>query len=205
MSISNGHSIAYYRMREYVTLDTIWSLCPSTVKFDELSSMLEEDPEFRDKLAKKYALQKNLHNGATLEFPENGYRNTNLLFWDNINQRILEPFTEIDDYGSVPPEFVVGDGYFNPDDWIDEVDHNSFVFPATPLINEMKEFAIENPEKNSMVVTINKIKYSVKYDKDEMKGNWDSCILEVDTYSKGYSFTVYPGDPEWRETIIDED
>ena len=166
-----------------------------------LKTILSEDNEYRHALAKKYAIKNNLHNGATLEFPEHGYRNHNLLFWDAQNKEIVETFGEIDDYGSVPPRFVVGDGYFDPVDWLDEVDHNSFVFPVRSLINEMKAFALEHPDKKKMVVKINSNNYSVHYDPNVMKDKWDSCILEVHSISR---MEVFPGDPEWRETIIDE-
>jgi hypothetical protein len=157
-----------------------------------------KDHDFTLKIAKAYALKKKLHNGATMKIG-GGYRNEGLFFWDDQNKEIVEPFTEIDNYGSVPPRFVVGDGYFNPNDWLDEVEHNTYVFPARPLINEMKEFA-ENSEKK-MVVEINGTDYTVYYNQTDMKGNWDSCILEV----HGPSFSVFPGDPRWRETIVDED
>ena len=39
------------------------------------------------------------------------------------------------------------------------------------------------------------------YDPNKIKGEWDSCVLEV--HSKN-SMEVFPGDPEWRKTIIDE-
>jgi hypothetical protein len=167
----------------------------------DLKNKLSEDNEYRHRLAKKYAMKNNLHNGATLEFPEYGYRNHNLLFWDAQNKEIVETFGEIDDYGSVPPRFVVGDGYFDPFDWLDEVDHNSFVFPVRSLINEMKAFALEHPDKKKMIVKINANNYNVYYDPNVMKDNWDSCILEVNSIS---SMKVFPGDPEWRKTIIDE-
>jgi hypothetical protein len=168
---------------------------------EDLKTKLYEDNEYRHSLAKKYAMKHKLHNGATLEFPEHGYRNHNLLFWDAQNNEIVEPFTDIDDYGSVPPRFVVGDGYFNPNDWANEVEHNSFVFPARPLINEMKAFSLEHPNEMKMVVTINNIIYKVSYSPRQMKDNWDSCVLEVG----GNSFTLYPGEANWRKTIVDDE
>jgi len=65
----------------------------------------------------------------------------------------------------------------------------------------MKEFVEKYPDANKMLVTINGNKYVVDYDPFEMKGEWDSCILET---HDDKSFSVYPGDPEWRNTIVDE-
>ena len=190
-------------MRDVLRVEEIQRLANSKMDIDAFEKHLYEDTEYRYSLAKKYAMKNKLHNGATLEFPEHGYRNHNLLFWDAQNEEIVDTFSEIDDYGSVPPRFVVGDGYFNPNDWLDEVEHNSFVFPARPLINEMKAFALEHPDKKKMVVKINETKYIVCYNPVEMKDKWDSCVLEVDPF-KTNAISVYPGDPKWRETIIDD-
>ena len=165
-----------------------------------LKTKIYNDNDYRHGLAKKYAMEHTLHNGATLEFPEDGYRNINLLFWDAKNEEIVEPFTEIDDYGSVPPRFVVGDGYFSPHHWLEEVDHNSYIFPAKSLIDEMKEFATQHPNTKKMIVQINGAEYIVTYSPKEMKNKWDACILEGDMSS----LRVYPGDPKWREEIVED-
>jgi hypothetical protein len=190
-------------MRHVLTVEQIAKLANSKMDIDAFEKNLYENDEYRHSLAKKYAMKHKLHNGATLEFPQHGYRNHNLLFWDAQNKEIVETFSEMDDYGSVPPRFVVGDGYFNPNDWLDEVEHNSFVFPARVLINEMKAFALEHPDKKKMIVTINGNDYTVRYNPVEMKDKWDSCVLEVDPFETN-KISVYPGDPKWRETIIDD-
>ncbi len=191
----------YTMSRIILSVKQIHSFAGKGMSEKDLENKMSEDNEYRHSLAKKYAMKHKLHNGATLEFPEHGYRNHNLLFWDAQNKEIVDTFCEIDDYGSVPPRFVVGDGYFNPSDWVDEVEHNSFVFPARPLINEMKAFSLENPNEKKMVVKINGSNYIVYYDPNKMRDEWDSCVLEV--HSKN-SMEVFPGDPSWRETIIDD-
>jgi hypothetical protein len=186
--------------RIILSLNEILLFADKNMTIDSLEEKLDNDKAYRYSLAKKYAMKNNLHNGATLEFPEHGYRNHNLLFWDSQNEEIVEPFDEIDDYGSVPPRFVVGDGHFDPNSWVDEVDHNTFVFPTRNLINKMKNCAEKNPTKKKMRVRINGTAFIAYYDPNKMKDNWDSCILEVtDTM-----FEVFPGDPKWRETIIDD-
>jgi len=190
--------------RIILTVKEIHSFAGKGMSEKDLESKMAENNDYRHSLAKKYAMKHMLHNGATLEFPADGYRNHNLLFWDAQNKEIVEPFTEIDDYGSVPPRFVVGDGYFEPFDWLEEVEHNSFVFPAKPLINEMKHFALEHPSEK-MLIMINGRQYTVFYNPSDMKDMWDSPILEVIKNDEcTYSLSVYPGDPEWRKTIIDD-
>jgi hypothetical protein len=184
-----------------VYLADLLPLCKPRLTEEALKKALE-DYDFKRNLAKAYALKHELGNGATMKIGGYTYRNEGLYFWDAQNKEIVEPFTEIDDYGSVPPRFVVGDGYFNPNDWIDEVEHNTYVFPARPLINLMKACAEKNPGKK-MKLTINGEKYVVSYDPIEMKDKWDSCIIQACEY--GYKLLeVLPGDPSWRHTIVDD-
>jgi len=163
-----------------------------------------------DDVAAIYAKKNHLPNGQTIHYSRDDYRNTNLLFWDANNEKIVHPFNEIDDYGSVPPIFPVGHGYFNPTDWLDEVEHNTYVFPARPFINEMKKFVAEHPGEKKMVVNINGKDYDVYYNEAEMEGNWDSCVLELclpvehGDLHRNDRLYVYRGDPEWRKDIIDE-
>jgi len=168
---------------------------------DSLSNLLFSNREVIDAVATIYAKQNNLCNGATIHYLNDDYRNNNLLFWDAQNQKLVYPFYEVDDYGSVPPIFVVGDGYFNPTDWLDEVDHNSIVFPSNSLINEMKKFAAENPATKKMTVKINDKEYLVDYDNTFMPKDWDSCFIEVD---RNY-LSVSKGLPEWRKDIVVEE
>ena len=184
-----------------VYLEDLLPFCKPLTE-EELEQRIE-DNAFKLSLAKAYALKNKLANGATLKIGGHTYRNENLYFWDAQNEEIVEPFTEIDDYGSVPPRFVVGDGYFNPNEWVDQVEHNTYVFPARPLINEMKAFAEKNPQKKKMNVTIYGVKYAVSYDPVEMKDKWDSCIIQA--CECGYNLLeVLPGDPSWRNTIVDD-
>jgi hypothetical protein len=168
---------------------------------------------FKKQVIKEFAISNKLGNGETMQLLGKGYRNHNLYFWDKLNKEVEYPFTEIDDYGSVPPQFVVGDGYFNPTDWLREVEHNSFVFPARPLINELKEFYLENPKEKHCIVTINDMDYLVLNNRRDMKPkDWDSIILEVhENYTKSkdlkkykYILEVYPGNPKWRDVIDEE-
>jgi hypothetical protein len=189
------------KMSIEVYLEDLLPFCKPLTE-EELEQRIE-DNAFKLGLAKAYALKNKLANGATLKIGGHTYRNENLYFWDAQNEEIVEPFTEIDDYGSVPPRFVVGDGYFNPNEWVDQVEHNTYVFPARPLINEMKAFAEKNPQKKKMNVTIYGVKYAVSYDPVEMKDKWDSCIIEA--CECGYNLLeVLPGDPSWRNTIVDD-
>lgn len=185
-----------------VYLKDLLPLCKPRYSESGMKKKLEDD-EFKKQILKTYSIKKNLHNGATMLLGGYTYRNHDLYFWDAQNKEIVEPFYQMDDYGSVPPRFVVGDGYFNPNDWVDEVEHNTFVFPARTLINEMKEFAEKHPDKKKMSVKINGIDYIARYNPTEMEGNWDACIIEASAFNHK-DFMVYPGEPSWRETIVED-
>jgi hypothetical protein len=157
--------------------------------------------EFVKRILAVYARNHRLANGTVIMYPGHGYRNEHKVFWDAKNERIVPFFTEIDDYGSVPPIFPVGNGDFDPTTWLHVVDHNTFVFPNEAFIREMKAYATNNPDETMNDVVINGRDYIVEYDPEEMKGQWYSAFLEVDPYDNSF-LKVYPGNIEWREDFM---
>ncbi len=143
----------------------------------ELKDVISEDSAFSKLLFKKVALTRGLGHGETLKPDWEGYRNSGLVFWDNKKKEIVYPYTFVDDYGSVPPRFVVGNGDFNPTNWLNQVDHNSYVFPSKTLIQEIKTLVSESPSK--MIVTINGDNYLIRNPKKLTGDKLDSFVLEV--------------------------
>ena len=189
------------------------SFCTDVCLKTTVTDLTWTKPAFIERIAAAYAKENGLPNGQTIHYLNDEYRNNNLLFWDAQNQRIVHPFTEADDYGSVPPIFPVGDGYFNPGDWIDEVEHNSIVFPSITLIKEMKEFAKAHPTVRKMIVEINGSEYDVMYDPRQMAGQWDSPIINFEpavtswgqrNFKGNDRLHISPGLPEWRGDIVEE-
>ena len=94
-------------------------------------------------LAVKSSNLKIQHGDILWWLEERGYRNENLLFWHE-DKGVVFPYTEIDDYGSVPPCFRVGPDFL-PEFWFPceeynhKVDHNSLVFLEETLVQEIKE------------------------------------------------------------------
>jgi hypothetical protein len=88
-------------------------------------------------------------NGDPVHWLGQGYRNTNLMFWNAKENTFIWPYTEVDDYGSVPPCFLVGnaDDEFLPDHWIYSVDHNSIVFVS----DEIRDAINHNLENHCIV------------------------------------------------------
>jgi hypothetical protein len=189
------------------------SFCTDECLKTTVKDLTWNKPAFIERIAAAFAKENSLPNGQTIHFLNDEYRNNNLLFWDAQNQRIVHPFTEADDYGSVPPIFPVGDGYFNPGDWIDEVEHNAIVFPSITLIREMKEFVKMHPTVRKMIVEINGADYDVMYDPKQMAGKWDYPIINVEpavtswgqrNFKGNDRLHVSPGLPEWRDSIVEE-
>lgn len=160
--------------------------------FDIRHSYLEDANAYILKWATLYAKDKKLGNGSTIKFFDDSYRNEGLLFWDAIKKEIVEPFTEIDDYGSVPPRFVIGDGDFEPYHWILQVKHNSYVFPSSDLIKDIKRVLKSNKD----TVTINHTEYPIKFDGNIKDLN--SIFIEVKPFKDDFILVLYPGNPEWR-------
>ena len=112
------------------------------------------------------------------------YRNENLLFWHE-DQGVVFPYTDIDDYGSVPPCFRVGPDFlpefwFPCEEYMAKVDHNSLVFLDETLVQEIKENLQEVTagKKWTCTLTIQENTYKVEVnDKDN--------IQEFFTYDDG--------------------
>lgn len=79
-------------------------------------------------------------HGAAYHWIGRSYRNINLLFWDAEGWTFVYPYTGIDDYGSVPTRFRVGNkaNEFLPDHWVNDVDHNCIVFLSDELVDEVR-------------------------------------------------------------------
>lgn len=145
-----------------------------------VTNYIKDDPEREQELAKVFAVHLSLGHGSTLKFKD-GYRNDGLLFWDNIKKEIVEPFTEIDDYGSVPPRFKVDMG--REGQWLEEVDHNAYVFPTQRYIKLLKEkFSGGNSEIDNTSLA------------SEIS-DWNSIFLEVVPDER--KIVVHQGLPEW--------
>jgi hypothetical protein len=105
-------------------------------------------------------------HGDPFQWLEEGYRNENLWFWHGTKGPI-GPCTEIDDYGSVPKCFLVGnnlDTEFDPYYWDGLVDHNSIVFLSPEIMEEIK---------NNLKLT------------SELHGHWKGTVM-----IRGFEYTV---------------
>jgi len=167
----------------------------------------KDGEKLKVEIATIYAKKHGLRNGQPLHFIGQGYRNENLYFWDAKSGSIVYPFTEYDDYGSVPPNFVVGNNDFNPEAWLNSVDHNSAVFPSKVLLKELREFLVEHPDEVKCVVEINGKEYFVRLDDVDVH-SISSAIIGVGVGSKeekkkedrGFAYTLFmaPGRQSWR-------
>lgn len=104
------------------------------------------------------------------------YRNIGLIFWHD-EKGVLYPYYSIDDYGSVLPDFRIGNGpkEFLPDHWNNVVDHNNIIFLSDELVKEIKA-AFESSEPNPFVKTEEKSKSILL----EIKGYPHKVIVKND-------------------------
>ena len=132
------------------------------------------------------------YHGDAFHWIGQGYRNENLFFY-HAEKGVIYPYTEIDDYGSVPPDFRVGNGpnEFLPDHWLNIVDHNNLIFLSDELVEQVKA-AISNP-------------VSLPFVKE--KGNEISVLVEIKdnpykiVVKKDCKFTGLPWATVNRSTI----
>ena len=69
---------------------------------------------------------------------ESGYRNTGVFMWNG--KKVINLYTEVDDYGSVPPEIeIADDNDFTAYSWENLVDHNNFVWYSPEIRDRIKD------------------------------------------------------------------
>jgi hypothetical protein len=107
----------------------------------------EERKRYADRIFELGYLES--YHGGAVNWIGQGYRNENLMFWHN-EQGTIFPYTEIDDYGSVPPCFLVGNGVaeFPVGFWLADVDHNNIIFLSEEIKNEIKDTLKPSPSSS---------------------------------------------------------
>jgi len=106
-----------------------------------------------------------LSRGDVVHFGNDDYRNNNKLIFDG--EKLIELWTDADDYGSVPPNFVCGDepGDFNIGDFEDSIEHNTINWLSKQKLKEI-ELYIKN-DKVYGKVTIQGKEWKIRIDIDE--------------------------------------
>jgi hypothetical protein len=87
---------------------------------------------------------RNIANGDIIDIEsESHYRNNGIFMWNG--KKVVELYTDYDDYGSVPPEIeIADDNDFTPTSWLDLIDHNSVIW-FSPEIRSRMEFERGGP------------------------------------------------------------
>ena len=72
-----------------------------------------------------------------------GYRNDGKFIWNG--KKVIDLYTEVDDYGSLPPEIeIADDNDFTAYSWEDLLDHNNLVWYSPEIRDRIKEALNEN-------------------------------------------------------------
>jgi len=135
-------------------------------------------------LLHKMGVNKGYQHGDIIGFIDDGFRNRGLLFWDAIKEKVVPPTYEFSE-ATLPTQFIVGEGFFNPDYW-DSLESNP-VRPCKSFIKDIKTYFTTHPEE-LMHVVINRKKYIVK----RIGSKWDTyewnkmvLVPEVGTSPEG--------------------
>ena len=71
-----------------------------------------------------------------------GYRNDGKFIWDG--KKVIGLYTEVDDYGSLPPEIeIADDNDFEPDSWEDLIDHNEYIWYSPEIRTRLYNSLVE--------------------------------------------------------------
>jgi hypothetical protein len=104
-----------------------------------------------------------------------GFRNRGLLFWDAMKEKVV-PVSYAHEEASLPEQFLVGDGFFDPNGWNKAMDSVYAVRPCKALVKEIKDHF--KKQETSLNVTINGTKYKVVQDGEDWDDfNWNKMML----------------------------
>ena len=137
------------------------AFCNGNFKYNsELNLYKYSNPNFPNKkYTKIFDPKLFMSRGDVIHFGNDNYRNNNKLIFDG--KKLQHLYTKIDDYGSVPPTFVVGDELndFNIGDFEEIIDHNSINWLSK---NKLKQIEIYH-ENNKIYgkVIIKDILYTI--------------------------------------------
>jgi hypothetical protein len=106
---------------------------------DEDPSDYEENLEHMRVYFEKNAKNIGIQDGDIIESQClcSGYRNHGKFLW--WNGEVMELYTDVDDYGGLPPCIQISDtNSFNPYYWIDVIDHNTYVWFSSEIRERLK-------------------------------------------------------------------
>jgi hypothetical protein len=106
---------------------------------NELKLYKYANSKFPNKVYTKTYDPKTMYSrGDVVHFGNDDYRNNNKMIFDG--EKLVDLWTEADDYGSVPPDFVCGDaeGDFDIGDFEDIIDHNSINWLSKDKLKEVE-------------------------------------------------------------------
>lgn len=168
------------------------AICDDKFKFNHETKLYKYDntAKFPNKNYKKTFDPKSLglSRGDVVHFGNDDYRNNNKMIYDGLKLQNL--WTECDDYGSLPPTFVCGDGPDDYDigDFEDIINHNTINWLSKEKLQEVK--ISEKNDKIFGTVTIRNKKWTIGFDmydsvtSEFQNGWWGSrkfkCYLEND-------------------------
>ena len=125
----------------------------------------------------------NLKRGDVVHFGDDDYRNNNKLIFDGI--KLIHLYTQIDDYGSVPPEFKVGK-IFKPTHWVENntINHNSIIFLESDLFETIELHRYENNQIIGNINILDKdyiitVVYYNKFNSDQFRNLINSNNIEL--------------------------
>lgn len=117
-------------------------------KFNPLTKLYEySNPLYPNKTYKKTFDPSFMKRGDVIHCGNNHYRNNNKLIFNG--EKLEDLYTIIDDYGSVPPDYVVGDNPedFNIGDFEALIEHNQINWLSKETLSKIELF-----EKNEEII-----------------------------------------------------
>jgi hypothetical protein len=127
-----------------------------------------------------------MSRGDIAHFGKDTYRNNNKMIFDG--EKLEHLYTEIDDYGSLPPAYVVGDSpnEFNIGDFDKIIDHNSINWLSKEKLKDIYIFEKDNEVCGEVMIKGKKWNINIyKHEESEFKYNcWSNKKFKCDINDK---------------------
>ena len=138
-----------------------------------------------------------MSRGDVIHFEGDDYRNNNKLIFDG--EKLVNLYSDVDDYGSVPPEFVVGDKEeeFDIGDFEDLICHNTINWLSKEKLKEITFSIDEEKDRVLGAVTIKGTEWKIILDI-----YYHSVFQNGSTNSKKFKCHIEAEDIDFQDIYI---
>jgi hypothetical protein len=170
---------------------------------DKLAKLVEKKPKKFQKILDKIDTSAlDLKRGdvvGLVDYPGYGYRNDGKVMWDG--QHLVQLTDEIDDYGQVPPIFVVGREFDNAKYWQHDVQQSENDRPYWMIEHNNFVYASFDKSHVSDIITLSNHFHLFKYTRGNSVELWTIFTNNIDRYFETTPVLSYSCDDSFIDDL----